>query len=130
MADRTAPKPRRDDALDPIVIVALGRQQVVAEGPAQRRRLRLAREHLGRPVDRVHVVPARDEPEADRLDPRDRLLLAQARIDRVRVAFQVGDADGRPDRGGLAHALLLTAASSYDIELSAASPTTSRALTP
>src|SRR5829696_64359 len=127
MADRLVAEPGLDDRSDPLVIRPFRAEQVLPERPVERRRLCLGSEDIGHLDHLAHVVPAGDEPEPDRLDPRDRLVGAQARVYRVRVALEVLDRHRGANRRGLRHDVLLKAISSYVAAASAAWPTSSLA---
>src|SRR5262249_22668219 len=59
----------------------------------ERARVRGGGEHLGREIDGPNVLVPRHEPELHRRDPRDGLLVTQARVDRVWVAFELTERD-------------------------------------
>src|SRR4029079_14670234 len=55
-------------------------------------------EELRRQVDEPDVVVAGDEPQLDRRHPRDRLLLAQAHVDRIGITLQLRQRDRLTER--------------------------------
>ena len=93
---RCAPRPRAGGTAprrpaDAFLVRALRAEHVLAHRAVERRGVGLGREHLGRLVDVLHVLEPRHQPQLDRGDPRDGLVVAQARVDRDR-----GRSRGRP----------------------------------
>ncbi|XJN87034.1 hypothetical protein ACHMW9_10535 [Mesorhizobium terrae] len=60
----------------------------LAEGAFDRRGADDIGEDVGGLADRLHIFPARDEPEIDRRHEGNRLAAAQFRIDRIRIGFE------------------------------------------
>ena len=98
-------------------------QHVLAEGPGQEARLGGGAEDLRLILHRLDVVPAGHEPHLERGNPGDRLLLAQAGQDGIRVPVEFLGGDGRCEaHGGVAHAANASGMDLRDREGTRASP--------
>ena len=79
---------------------------LAAHRPLEGRGIDTRGEHLGLRGRRLDVGPARDEPQADRRNEAHRRLGAQPCVDRVRIAVELLDRDGRRVRLDRAHAVV------------------------
>src|SRR6185503_1797911 len=86
------------DASDAFLVRARGAEHVAAHRPVQRGGIGLRGEELRRQVYEPDVVVAGDEPQLDRRHPRDRLLLAQAHVDRIGITLQLRQRDRLTER--------------------------------